>query len=151
MNREQDIKDRESFFRAGQKLLEKVHEAESTDRAEVLLSWEEVEKKLASKPSHKLRIRYVLSAVAASAAILLAIGMSLWKTAEEQPAVSVSMLEQEIPVLPDDEVVLFARNDRMQLKDESSVRYRKRNKFITFMGSSLKRKITNGPKKIIYN
>lgn len=83
MNREQDIKDKESFFRAGQKLLEKVHEAESTDRAEVLLSWEEVEKKLASKPSHKLRIRYVLSAVAASAAILLAIGMSLWKTAEE--------------------------------------------------------------------
>lgn len=123
MNREQDIKDKESFFRAGQKLLEKVHEAESTDRAEVLLAWEEVEKKLASKPSHKLRIRYVLSAVAASAAILLAIGMSLWKTAEEQPAVSVSMLEQEIPVLPDDEVVLFARNDRMQLKDESSVRY----------------------------
>ena len=83
MNREQDIKDKESFFRAGQKagqkLLEKVHEAESTDRAEVLLSWEEVEKKLASKPSHKLRIRYVLSAVAASAAILLAIGMTCGK------------------------------------------------------------------------
>ncbi len=123
MSREQDIKEKESFFQAGRKLLEKVHEAESVDRAEVLMSWEEVQEKLESRSSRKLRIRYVLSAVAASVAILLTVGISLWKTGEDELAVSLSLLEQEIPALPDDEVVLFARNDRMQLKDESSVRY----------------------------
>ncbi|WP_303025895.1 FecR family protein, partial [uncultured Parabacteroides sp.] len=124
MNREQNIKDRNSFFQAGRYLLEKVHETESVDRDDVLLSWKEVESRLESEHSHKLRIRYVFSAVAASVAILLAVGIGFWKYGNDKPGVSLSLLEQEIPDLPDNEVVLFAQNDKMQLKDEASVKYR---------------------------
>lgn len=124
VNREQNIKDRNSFFQAGRDLLEKVHETESVDRDDVLLSWKEVESRLESEHSHKLRIRYVFSAVAASVAILLAVGIGFWKYGNDKPGVSLSLLEQEIPDLPDNEVVLFAQNDKMQLKDEASVKYR---------------------------
>ena len=125
MNRKQNIQDKDSFFQAGRNLLEKVHKAEFVDSEDVLLSWKEVENRLESKRSKRLQIRYAFSAVAASAVILLAVGIGWWQSGREEPTLSLSLLDQDVPVLPVDEVILFASNDRMQLKDESSVKYGK--------------------------
>lgn len=125
MSKERNIQDKDSFFQAGMDLLERVHEAEAVDMEEVLSSWKEVEKQFESKRSHRLRIRYIFSAVAASVAILLAVGGGLWQSGKSESSVSLSLLEQDVPVLSADEVILFASNDRLQLKDASSVKYGK--------------------------
>ena len=62
MSREQNIQDKDSFFQAGRILLKKVHKVESIDSEDVLLFWKEVEDRLESKCSQRLRIRYVFSA-----------------------------------------------------------------------------------------
>ena len=59
VSREQNIQDKDSFFQAGRILLKKVHKVESIDSEDVLLSWKEVEDRLESKCSQRLRIRYV--------------------------------------------------------------------------------------------
>lgn len=125
MSREQNIQDKDSFFQAGRILLKKVHKVESIDSEDVLLSWKEVEDRLESKCSQRLRIRYVFSAVAASIAILLVAGIGLWQSGRDESSLSLNLLEQNDPVLSADEVILFASNDRIQLKDESSVKYGK--------------------------
>lgn len=125
VSRKQNIQDKESFFQVGRDLLEKVHKVEVVNREDVLLSWKEVENRLESKRLQKMRIRYLFSAVAASVAILLAVGIRLWQSGSEESSLSLNLLEQDIPVLPADEVILFASNDRVQLKDESSVKYGK--------------------------
>lgn len=125
MSREQNIQDKDSFFQAGKDLLEEVRKVESVDGEEVLSSWKEVESRLESKRSQRLRIRYLVSAVAASVAILLAVGVGLRQSGREDPSLSLSLLKQDAPALSADEVILFANNDRVQLKDESSVRYGK--------------------------
>ena len=106
-------------------MLKKVHKVESIDSEDVLLSWKEVEDRLESKCSQRLRIRYVFSAVAASIAILLVAGIGLWQSGRDESSLSLNLLEQNDPVLSADEVILFASNDRIQLKDESSVKYGK--------------------------
>lgn len=125
MSREQNIQDKDSFFQAGRILLKKVHKVESIDSEDVLLFWKEVEDRLESKCSQRLRIRYVFSAVAASIAILLVAGIGLWQSGRDESSLSLNLLEQNDPVLSADEVILFASNDRIQLKDESSVKYGK--------------------------
>lgn len=102
-----------------------MHKVESIDSEDVLLSWKEVEDRLESKCSQRLRIRYVFSAVAASIAILLVAGIGLWQSGRDESSLSLNLLEQNDPVLSADEVILFASNDRIQLKDESSVKYGK--------------------------
>ncbi len=125
MSKEQNKQDKESFFRVGRGLLEKVHETETVDSKDVFSSWKEIEKQLGSESRYKLRIRHSISAVAASVAVLLAVGIGLWQSGKNEPSVSLSLLEQEIPALSADEVILFANNDRVQLKDASSVKYGK--------------------------
>ena len=44
--------------------------------------------------------------------------VAIWK---DESSLSLNLLEQNDPVLSADEVILFASNDRIQLKDESSV------------------------------
>ena len=122
MSRERDIQDKDSFFQAGRYLLKKVHKAESVDSKDVLLSWKEIENRLESKRLQRLRICYAFSAVAASIAVLLVMGIGLWQSGRDESSVSLSLLE-DVPALPVDEVILFARNNRMQLRDESSVKY----------------------------
>lgn len=126
MNKKRDIENwEELFFQAGRDLVEKVHEAESVDREELLSSWKEVEARVDGKPVRRVRLRRIFLAVAASVAVLLAVGAGLWMWEKDEETLSVSLLEQEMPDLSDEEVVLVAEGDRMQLKDESSVKYGK--------------------------
>ena len=114
---------KESFFQAGQELLQKVRKSETVCDADVRASWKRLEVRLDRERTRKLRIRYGWSAVAASVALLLAVGVGFWVTERDDSAVSLSLLDKEVPALNENEVVLIAQNDRMQLKDESSVVY----------------------------
>ena len=114
---------KESFFQAGQELLQKVRQNEAMSDTDVQASWKRLEARLNRKRARKLRIRYGWSAVAASVALLLAVGVGFWVTERDDSAVSLSLLDKEVPALNENEVVLIAQNDRMQLKDESSVVY----------------------------
>ena len=125
MNRKRNIQDKDSFFQVGKNLLEKVHKVESVDYEDALLSWKEVESQFENQRVQKVRIRYLFSAVAASVAILLAVGIGFWQLEKKESPLSLSLLEQNDPVLSADEVILFASNDQIELKDESSVKYGK--------------------------
>lgn len=126
MNKKRDIEEwEELFFQAGRDLVEKIREAESVDRGELLSSWKEVEAKVDDRSARHVRLRRVFLAVAASVAVLLAVGAGLWIWEKDEDALSISLLDQEMPDLSDEEVVLVAEGDRMQLKDESSVKYGK--------------------------
>ena len=114
---------KESFFQAGQELLQKVRKSETVCDADVRASWKRLEARLDRERTRKLRIRYGWSALAASVALLLAVGVGFWVTERDDSAVSLSLLDKEVPALNENEVVLIAQNDRMQLKDESSVVY----------------------------
>ena len=114
---------KESFFQAGQELLQKVRQNEAVSDADVWAAWKRLEARLDREHTRKLRIRYGWSALAASVALLLAVGVGFWVTERDDSAVSLSLLDKEVPALNENEVVLIAQNDRMQLKDESSVVY----------------------------
>lgn len=123
MDKKQNILDKKSFKQAGQDLLQKVHEAEQSDLQDALASWGELESRLKkTHPSVRLRTRYILS-VAASIALLFSIGFYFWMERDEDTSMSLALLESQIPTLSGDEIVLIESADKMQLKDESSIRY----------------------------
>ena len=71
---------KESFFQAGQELLQKVRQNEAVSDADVWAAWKRLEARLDRERTRKLRIRYGWSAVAASVALLLAVGVGFWVT-----------------------------------------------------------------------
>ena len=90
---------KESFFQAGQELLQKVRKSETVCDADVRASWKRLEARLDRERTRKLRIRYGWSAVAASVALLLAVGVGFWVTERDDSAVSLSLLDKEVPAL----------------------------------------------------
>lgn len=123
MDKKQKIENKQLLKQAGDHLLKKVREVEPADLKAALASWQELESKL-EKPRLSLRIKmiYTFSAVAASLAILLSVGI-FWMQDSKDPSMSLSMLNTETPALPDNEITLIANNDKMQIKDESSILY----------------------------
>lgn len=121
MNRKQNI-DKDSFEQVSRDLLQKVRKAELPDPEEILLSWQEIDKQT-SKPSVSFmsRMKYALSA-AASIAILFSIGFFFWDK-NEDTAMSLTLLEKEVPSQYAKEIVLVAENEKMHLKDDSSIKY----------------------------
>lgn len=127
MNKKQHILNKKSFEQAGKDLLRKVHDAEPDNMQEALASWQEVEARL-NQPRKTLRLhtRYILS-VAASIAILLSIGLYFLMDTEKEPAMSLALLENTTS-LSGDEIVLIESEEKLQLKDESSIRYNEEGK-----------------------
>lgn len=130
MKKKQDIDSvtgQDLFSQVGQDWIKKVREKEAIGRKEVLSSWARLESRLEKKQASRvsLRRRYLFSAVAASVALLLAAGIGFWGMEKTDDSMSLSLLDKEISGLNADEVQLIAQNNRMQLKDQSSVRYGK--------------------------
>lgn len=123
MDKKQNILNKESFGQAGKDLLRKVHEAEPDRLQEALASWQEIEARM-DKPrtSIRLRSRYIAS-VAASLAVLLSIGIYFWMDAKKTDSMSLALLESNTSSLSGDEIVLIESDDKLQLKDESSITY----------------------------
>lgn len=123
MNKKQHIQNKQLFEQAGKDLLRKVQDAEQDNRQEALASWQEIEARLKPpRTSFKLRSRYILS-VAASIAVLLSIGLYFWMDTEEDTSMSLALLENNTSTLSGDEIVLIESEERLQLKDESSIKY----------------------------
>lgn len=124
MNKKQKIENKESFKQAGENLLRKVRAAEQEDRQAALLSWQKIESQF-EKPriSFRTKMIYTFSAVAASVVLLLSIGIYLGLRDEQDASMSLDLLEAEVPTLPDNEITLIANNDKMQIKDASSIQY----------------------------
>lgn len=111
------------FEQAGKDLLRKVHEAEPDNRQEALASWKEIEARTTRpRTSFRLPARYLLSAVA-SIAVLFSVGIYFWMDREKVTDMSLALLENNTSSLSGEEIVLIESDDRMQLKDESSIRY----------------------------
>ena len=123
MNRKQNILNKNSFEQAGKDLLRKVHEAEPDKLPEALVSWQEIEARL-DQPhtSFRLRARYIWS-VAASIAVLISVGLYFGMETKNDTSMSLALLENHTSALSGDEIVLIESEDKMQLKDESSIRY----------------------------
>ncbi|WP_293709901.1 FecR domain-containing protein [uncultured Parabacteroides sp.] len=123
MDKKQNISDKQSFEQAGRDLLQKVREAEKKELREALNSWQEIELHLEkTHSSTRFYIRRILS-VAASLAVLLSIGIYYWMETEENSSMSLALLDTANSSLSGDEIVLIENKDKMQLKDESSIRY----------------------------
>lgn len=123
MNKKQNISDKHSFEQAGRSLLQKVREAEKKEQQDVLNSWQEIELHL-EKPRYTPKLYIVrLLSVAASVAILFSIGLYWWMETKEDSSMSLALLETTTSALSGDEIVLIENTDKMQLKDESSIRY----------------------------
>lgn len=74
MNKKQDMVEKDSFRQAGEDLLRKVREEERAD-----LRLEKLEERLnAPRKTSVLRIRYLVSSVAAAVMLLLAVGCYFW-------------------------------------------------------------------------
>lgn len=123
MNKKQNITNKNSFEQAGKDLLRKVHKAEPDNLQEALASWQEIEVRL-NRPhiSFKLRTRYILS-VAASIAVFLSVGLYFWMDTQKETSMSLALLENNTSSLSGNEIVLIESDDKMQLKDESSIKY----------------------------
>lgn len=123
MNRKQNILNKKSFKQAGKDLLRKVHDAEPDNLQEALASWQEIEARL-DQPhtTFRLRTRYIWS-VAASIAVFLSVGLYFWMDTKNDTSMSLALLENNTSSLSGDEIVLIESEDKMQLKDESSITY----------------------------
>ena len=123
MDKKQNILNKRSFEQAGKDLLRKVHDAESDNLLEALASWKEIEVRTTQpRTSFRLRSRYILS-VAASIAVLLSVGLYFWMDMRKDASMSLALLENNTSSLSGEEIVLIESADKMQLKDESSIRY----------------------------
>lgn len=123
MDKKQNILNKRSFEQAGKDLLRKVHDAESDNLQEALASWQEIEARTTQpRTSFRLRSRYILS-VAASIAVLLSVGLYFWMDTKSDTSMSLALLENNTSSLSGDEIVLIESDDKMQLKDESSIKY----------------------------
>ena len=123
MDKKQNILNKRSFEQAGKDLLRKVHDAESDNLLEALASWKEIEVRTTQpRTLFRLRSRYILS-VAASIAVFLSVGLYFWMDTKSDTSMSLALLENNTSSLADDEIVLIESDDKMQLKDESSIKY----------------------------
>lgn len=123
VNKKQNIVNKESFEQAGQDLLQKVRNAEQKDLQKALASWQVIEFRLEkSRTAFRISTRYIISAVA-SVALLFSVGVYLWMDGKNNSSMSLALLETNISALSGDEVVLIESEDKMQLKDASSIQY----------------------------
>ena len=123
MDKKQNILNKRSFEQAGKDLLRKVHDAESDNLLEALASWKVIEVRTTQpRTLFRLRSRYILS-VAASIAVFLSVGLYFWMDTKSDTSMSLALLENNTSSLADDEIVLIESDDKMQLKDESSIKY----------------------------
>lgn len=126
MNRKRkNITDKNSFEQAGKDLLRKVHEQESQEQYDILSSWENIESYVYRKEVFTKRYRLLFSSVAASIVILIGIGVyfSLIKEKEEDFSMMLSLLDEEISFSEANEITVIEKNNRILLKDESSIQY----------------------------
>lgn len=123
MNKQRNISNKKIFETAGRDLLRKVKEAEPDCLQDALASWQEVEGRL-NRPRRLLglRLRH-FAAVAASIAILLSIGFYFGWDKEKDASLSLALLEKNPSSLSGDEIVLIESEEKMQLEDESSIKY----------------------------
>lgn len=123
MDKKQNISNKRSFEQAGKDLLRKVHDAEPDNLQEALASWKEIEVRMTQpRTSFRLRSRYILS-VAASIAVLLSVSLYWGMDMKKEASMSLALLENNTSSLSGEEIVLIESDDKMQLKDESSIRY----------------------------
>lgn len=140
MNKKQNI-DKHSFEQAGRDLLQKVRKAEQPVQEEILLSWQEIDRQTSKLTVPFMsRIKWMLSA-AASIAILFSVGFFFWDT-NEDTALSLALLEKEVPAQYAKEIVLVAENEKMHLKDDSSIKYESDGK--SNVGENVLNKETSG-------
>ena len=125
MNKKQDMVEKDSFRQAGEDLLRKVREEERADLRLALSSWQKLEERLnAPRKTSVLRIRYLVSSVAAAVMLLLAVGCYFWMMGHDKSSLPLALLEEKnVGALPGDEIVLVKDQGWVQLKDEATVIY----------------------------
>lgn len=125
MNKKRDIFEKDLFRQAGEDLLRKVREVEQEDSRMALSSWQKVEERLnAPRKTSVLRIRYLVSSVAAAVVLLLAVGCYFWMMGHDKSSLPLALLEEKsVGVLPDDEIVLVENGSWIQLKNEATITY----------------------------
>ena len=126
MNKKQDIVEKDSFRQAGEDLLRKVREEERVDLRLALSSWQKLEERLDAAPrkTSVLRIRSLVSSVAAAVMLLLAVGCYFWMMGHDKSSLPLALLEEKnVGALPGDEIVLVKDQGWVQLKDEATVIY----------------------------
>lgn len=123
VDKKQNIKNKDLLKQAGENLLKKVRLATPADPDAALASWQELEARL-EKPHLSFRSKRLrlVAAVAASVVILLMVS-TYWMQQPKETSMSIAMLNTEAPTAPDNEITLIANNDKMQLKDASSILY----------------------------
>lgn len=117
--------EKDSFRQAGEDLLRKVREEERVDSRLALSSWQKLEERLnAPRKTSVLRIRYLVSSVAAAVMLLLAVGCYFWMMGHDKSSLPLALLEEKnVGALPGDEIVLVKDQGWVQLKDEATVIY----------------------------
>lgn len=117
--------EKESFRQAGEDLLRKVREEERVDLRLALSSWQKLEERLnAPRKTSVLRIRYLVSSVAAAVMLLLAVGCYFWIMGHDKSSLPLALLEEKnVGALPGDEILLVKDQGWVQLKDEATVIY----------------------------
>lgn len=96
MNKKQDMVEKESFRQAGEDLLRKVREEERVDLRLALSSWQKLEERLnAPRKTSVLRIRYLVSSVAAAVMLLLAVGCYFWIMGHDKSSLPLALLEEK--------------------------------------------------------
>ena len=125
MNKKQDMVEKDSFRQAGEDLLRKVREEERVDSRLALSSWQKLEERLnAPRKTSVLRIRYLVSSVAATVMLLLAVGCYFWMMGHDKSSLPLALLEEKnVGALPGDEILLVKDQGWVQLKDEATVIY----------------------------
>ena len=125
MNKKQDMVEKDSFRQAGEDLLRKVREEERVDSRLALSSWQKLEERLnAPRKTSVLRIRYLVSSVAAAVMLLLAVGCYFWIMGHDKSSLPFALLEEKnVGALPGDEILLVKDQGWVQLKDEATVIY----------------------------
>ena len=121
MDKKQNILNKRSLSRPGKTYSGKFMMQSLITWLEALASWKEIEVRTTQpRTLFRLRSRYILS-VAASIAVFLSVGLYFWMDTKSDTSMSLALLENNTSSLADDEIVLIESDDKMQLKDESSI------------------------------
>lgn len=125
VNRKKQNIEKLLFEQTGKELIRKTQKAEQPDLHEIHMSWQKLETQL-NKPALTLkkRLMYVVS-IAALLALLFSAGIHYWSTKTNDPSsISLALLNDSIQQKNPDEIILIAQNNKLELKDKSSLHYK---------------------------
>lgn len=125
VERSKENRNKLSFEKAAEKLLQRIKKADKPEKHEIASSWKEVERILQQEKKRVLsrHIYYYVASVAAFLALVCSTYIFYFPRLNESE-ISADLLNDTIPAVQN-EILLIAQNEKIELQDEAFLHYTK--------------------------